>query len=194
MRASLPELLQGILDSSGRIKSITTDLRDATPGQTETGHETVDVNRAVKSALQLCAHMDKHFLARVVAPERDLPGVRGDRRRLEQVLVNLLQNAWQSLRCPAARIYVTTGLDEPAGMVVVEVRDEGRGMSPEVLEHIKEPFFTTRRDQGGTGLGVAISNNIMEDMGGGLEYESAEGMGTTARIRLPIRRGEDRKA
>ena len=187
MRASLTDLMQGILDGSERIRSITHDLRDATPGRIESTCEPTDVNQTVRSSLRLCSHMDKRMAERVELGLADaLPFVWCDRRRLEQVLVNLLQNAWQSLRRPGARIFMATGLDREGGRVVVDVRDEGCGMSADVLSHIKEPFFTTRRECGGTGLGIAISNNLVEGMGGGLEFESTPGEGTTARIRLPV--------
>lgn len=192
MRASVPDLLRGILDGSERIKSVTIELRNASLGRGDAAGAPVEVNQAVVTALHLCSHMDKHFKQRTEVRLADsLPSIWGDRHHLEQVLVNLFRNAWQSLRRPEARIHITTGIHTAENMVVVQVRDEGCGMSSEVLAHIKEPFFTTRRDLGGMGLGLPISNNIIQGMGGRLEYESAEGKGTTARIRLPVMRSEE---
>lgn len=186
MRESVPELVRGVLEGCERIKTITNDLRDATPGQIESVGESASVNRAVSAALRMCAHMDIHFVGRTsVELSEGMPPVRGSHRRLEQVLVNLLQNAWQALQGLEARIFVTTRQAVESGMVEVEVRDEGCGMAPEVLARIKEPFYTTRRGRGGTGLGIAISNNIVEEMGGRLEFESVVGKGTTARVCLP---------
>ena len=65
------------------------------------------------------------------------------------------------------------------------VEDEGVGMSPEVLERIKEPFFSTRLDSGGLGLGVSICRSIVQEHQGTLDFESEEGKGTRAVIRLP---------
>lgn len=71
------------------------------------------------------------------------------------------------------------------GEVEVCVADEGVGMSPEVLERIKEPFFSTRLDSGGLGLGVPICRSIVQEHRGTLEFESEVGKGTRAVIRLP---------
>jgi signal transduction histidine kinase len=67
----------------------------------------------------------------------------------------------------------------------VEVADEGTGMSPEVLGKIAEPFFSTRMDSGGLGLGLSICRSILKDHGGTLSFESGVGKGTRAIVRLP---------
>jgi signal transduction histidine kinase len=69
--------------------------------------------------------------------------------------------------------------------VLVEVRDEGCGLSEEELNRIAEPFFTKWRDHGGTGLGIPLSIGIVEAMGGSIMFESEVGVGTAARICLP---------
>ena len=66
------------------------------------------------------------------------------------------------------------------------MRDEGEGISPENLHHIIEPFFTTKRHAGGTGLGLAVSYNIVKNHGGDLNFTSKVGQGTTATITLPV--------
>lgn len=189
MRLHIDELMNGILEGSERIKTITGDLRDSVPFSTEMSRESAQVNEVVTTAVRMCSHMDKHFRERMVLSlEEGLPRVPGSHRRLEQVVINLIQNAWQALQNPGARIFASTRRDLASGAVVVEVRDEGCGMSAEVLAHIKDPFFTTRRDKGGTGLGISVSNGIVEEMGASLTFESAEGKGTVARIRLPVQR------
>jgi signal transduction histidine kinase len=72
--------------------------------------------------------------------------------------------------------------------VFIRVRDEGRGIAPEDLANIRTPFFTTKRAEGGTGLGVAVSDRIAGEHGGELTFESAVGRGTTATLWLPVRR------
>ena len=68
---------------------------------------------------------------------------------------------------------------------MLTVSDRGVGMSPEVLARLGEPFFTTRGDRG-SGLGVGICMRIVEEHGGSLTYSSEEGVGTQARVRLPL--------
>ena len=109
----------------------------------------------------------------------------GSSQRLEQVVINLLNNALQSLPSNQQGIRVSTRLAPETGEVEVCVEDEGVGMSPEVLERIKEPFFSTRLDSGGLGLGVSICRSIVQEHRGTLEFESEVGKGTRAVVRLP---------
>lgn len=118
-----------------------------------------------------------------------LPPVRGDPRRLEQVLVNLLSNARDALGAvpsgaPRSVHVVARHLPE-RGVVLLEVADTGPGMPPEVQEQIFKPFFTTKGAGEGTGLGLSIVRTIVDECGGTIDVESALGSGTTFRIELP---------
>jgi signal transduction histidine kinase len=125
-----------------------------------------------------------------VAYAEDLPPVAASPQELEQVVVNLMNNALQALPSNHCGVTVSTRRDPDTGEVVVEVADEGTGMSPEVLGRIEEPFFSTRMDSGGLGLGVSISRSILNEHGGSLSFESEVGKGTRAIVRLPaIREG-----
>jgi polar amino acid transport system substrate-binding protein len=68
----------------------------------------------------------------------------------------------------------------------VKVQDEGRGIPPEDLHHITDPFFTTKSNLGGIGLGLSISSRIVKEHGGTLTFTSEPGKGTTAEIILPV--------
>jgi signal transduction histidine kinase len=109
----------------------------------------------------------------------------GSARQLEQVVINLLNNALQALRSSRESITVSTRHVPETGDVEVTVADAGVGMSPEVLERIKEPFFSTRLDSGGLGLGLSICRSILKDHRGFLVFESEEGNGTRTTMRLP---------
>ena len=115
-----------------------------------------------------------------------MPSIKGNTQRIEQVLINLLVNACQSLGNNQKSISVYTSHDNKLECAVVEIRDQGRGMSSEELERIKDPFFTTKRDTGGTGLGLAISDRIVSDHGGKLIFDSTMGAGTTVKVCLPV--------
>ena len=71
-------------------------------------------------------------------------------------------------------------------MVLVIVRDEGSGILPEHLSRLTDPFFTTKRDSGGTGLGLSVSTGIVKEHGGNLEFASTPGSGTTVTLSLPV--------
>jgi signal transduction histidine kinase len=107
--------------------------------------------------------------------------VRGDARRLKEALINLVANAIEATPSGGT---VALHLRNGAGTVVLEVRDTGRGISPDDLERIGTSFFTTRPN--GTGLGVVLAQGVIHQHGGTLTYDSAVGLGTTATITLPV--------
>ena len=119
-----------------------------------------------------------------------LPEIQVDPMRLEQALTELVSNALDAMP-EGGRLDVATRTEPGAsgvGGVVVEVTDTGRGIAPEILPNLCEPFFTTRPE--GTGLGLAIAKRYVEEAGGRLDIASTVGRGTTVRIWLPIASGE----
>ena len=116
----------------------------------------------------------------VVTVDDDVPAVRIDAGQLEQVLVNLTVNARHAMPV-GGRLEIhlrKRGLD-----AIIDVRDNGVGMSPEVLEQALEPFFTTRPE--GTGLGLAVVHGIVQQAGGSLTVTSTEDVGTHIEVHLP---------
>jgi signal transduction histidine kinase len=119
-----------------------------------------------------------------------LPDVQVDPMRLEQALTELVSNALDAMP-EGGRLDLTTRAEpgaDGAGGVAVEVTDSGRGIAPEILPNLCEPFFTTRPE--GTGLGLAIAKRYVEEAGGRLEITSTLGRGTTVRVWLPSASGE----
>jgi len=111
--------------------------------------------------------------------------VRGSFQRLEQVIINLIQNACQALPDKKKGLFVTTSREGGGAGVVITIRDEGSGIRPEDLPRIREPLFTTRQDAGGIGLGLSISSKIIEEHRGSLRFVSEPEKGTTVTITLP---------
>jgi signal transduction histidine kinase len=120
----------------------------------------------------------------------DLPLVVADPNQLSQVLMNLLLNAGQAI--PGSGAITLKAERAPGGeSVEISVVDTGAGIPPEVLPHIFEPFFSTKRGKG-TGLGLSISQAYVRSHGGEITAESSPGSGTTMRVLLPIEQ-QDRK-
>jgi len=115
--------------------------------------------------------------------------VQGSFQRLEQVIINLIQNACQALADKTQGVLIATMLADTGEHVVIRVQDEGAGISPEDLARIREPFFTTKQESGGLGLGLSISARIVEEHGGTMRFTSRPGAGTTVEISLPCRAG-----
>jgi signal transduction histidine kinase len=105
-----------------------------------------------------------------------------DTRKLRQALLNLVLNGVQASPRGATVHVAVARACEGARLTV---RDDGTGMSPEVLDRIRKPYFTTK--EGGTGLGVAVARGLVEQHGGRIEYKSVPGTGTTVTILLPMK-------
>ena len=119
----------------------------------------------------------------------NLPPVRGNSQRIEQVTVNLILNACQALDGLEQGIHLSTSFDRELNVVTLMIKDEGVGIPPENLAHVTDPFFTTKREVGGTGLGLSVSAGIVKDHHGKLEFRSTLGEGTTAILTLPAMEG-----
>jgi PAS domain S-box-containing protein len=124
-------------------------------------------------------------------PDPALPMVFGDRAQLEQVILNLINNAEQALRGvddaqgrAQGHIRIRTHHDERD--VIIEVEDDGPGIPESSQSQIWDPFWTTKGEGEGTGLGLAVVHGIIADHGGAISFENAPGSGARFVIRLPI--------
>lgn len=187
MSEHLPDVFTGIRDGSQRIKEIVNNLKDFARDGKTTPDGMVDVNRSVSASVSILSHQVKKRTRnfRLELAEY-LPPVRGSAQQLEQVIMNLILNALQSLPSEDRGVSVITAYDNVADQVVVSVKDEGKGIPREIADRILEPFFTTRLDSGGSGLGLAISYSIIKEHRGTLEFESPAPGGATFTVRLPV--------
>ncbi|HKI23416.1 MAG TPA: ATP-binding protein [Gaiellaceae bacterium] len=170
----LAELIGDVLDTS-RIES----------GTFSYSFEDVDLARLVRDSAAAAEHGQDEVTVEAVVRE-PLPAVRGDRDRLRQVLVNLIDNAVK-YSPPGDRVRVEA--EQSDGRVVIEVRDRGPGISPDDQRLIFERFGranVAEHAKPGTGLGLFIARSIAEAHGGALEVRSAPGRGATFRLSLPL--------
>ena len=190
VRDELPRLHAEIRDAAERIRRIVEDMKDFTRISPDQSRQLLSINEIAEAAIRLTHNIVKnstnHFQVDFAS---DLPLVNVNRQQLEQVIVNLLINASQSLTSRSEAITLQTFLGAK-GAVGLVVTDQGCGISPEHLPHVTDPFFTTRRERGGTGLGLSISARIIHDHRGQLIIESL-GRGTTVKITIPATHGEN---
>ena len=181
IREKIPKLFNGIEGASKRIKTISRDLRDFAISEPLHVRKNIDINTIAANAVSLVHNLvsrsTDHFS---VHYGDNLPGINGNPRKLEQVFINLLENAAQALTDKKSKICLSTSMDVERKHIVVKIEDEGVGISPECLEHVMDPFYTTKRDNGGTGLGLSVARAIVRDHGGSLDFESTPGKGTVA--------------
>jgi len=182
----MPHMISSIQDSARRIKQIVNDLRDFARRDPLNEDSFVDLNQVAETSARLvnnsAARATDHFILHL---GKDLPVLSGVQGRLEQVVINLLINACQALTHRSQKITLKTSCCEKREQLFLTVTDEGRGISADILEHIVEPFVTTKRQEGGTGLGLSVSARIIKEHRGTLHFTSMPGQGTTATLMLP---------
>lgn len=187
IRQELPQMLDEMQDGARRIKRIVEDLKDFARQDDAALMEPLNLNQVSQAAVRLVERSLRTATNRFEAEYAEpLPPVRGNSQRIEQVLVNLLLNACQALTDTNRGIFLYTFINETNTMAGVSVRDEGCGIAPEHLDRLTDPFFTTKRESGGTGLGLSVSAGIVKEHGGSLQFSSPPGQGTTATLLLPL--------
>jgi two-component system response regulator PhcR len=178
----LDDLKMGV----GLLASMISQLRDLSqPRGRERADATAEPLQIVRHAISVCQSLASHLRARIeFSAPAELPRVRMPPTELTQVLINVVTNGAQAVAArgvPNGRVSIEAR--EMGAMVELQVRDEGVGITPEVLARIGTPFFTTRPE--GTGLGVAQCQRLVGTAGGQLRIESEAGKGTTVTILLP---------
>jgi two-component system sensor histidine kinase PilS (NtrC family) len=179
--SSQTELMEIILRESDRLNRIISDfLSYARPRSVI--HSKVDVGDLLKQTFTLLRHSSEISDSQII--EEEIPAspvlINADSEQLRQVFWNLARNGLQAM--PTSGTLRATVESCPHNRLRIAFSDTGRGMSPEQVEHLFEPFSSTT---GGTGLGLSIVYQIIRDHGGTINVRSREGQGTTITIELP---------
>ena len=182
---NLPGLLNRTRDGLKRIQQIVKDLR-VFARLDESDLSEVDLNIGIESTVNIVLGHAKKKQVRIDLDLRPLPPVTCFPAKINQVIMNLVSNAIDASP-EEGTIVVRSDSDPDGDGVVVEVRDHGTGIAPEVRERIFDPFFTTKPVGVGTGLGLSISYGIIQDHGGTIEVESEPEMGAMFSIHLPTK-------
>ena len=147
--------------------------------------QAVDVNPVVDRSLRLVQHqLDLANVATHIALSTHAPLAKCDAAQIEQVVLALVLNAKDAMP-HGGNLWVTTRRDDELKQVVIQVQDDGTGISPEILPRIFEPFVTTKESEHGVGLGLAIVRRIIEQHEGTIEVKSQMGRGTSFIVSLP---------
>lgn len=186
LREEFPAMLADMADGARRIRQIVNDLKAYARQEEPGGLAQLDLNEVVKNAVRLADVSLRKATNRARCDyAEDLPPILGNAQRLTQVAVNLIVNACQAIDSPDKAIEITTRHDKMTGQVILSVSDEGTGILPEHLPRLTDPFFTTKREAGGTGLGLSVSLSIVREHGGLLAFASEPGSRTTVTVTLP---------
>jgi PAS domain S-box-containing protein len=170
-----------IAEEAQRLEGMLNDLKDMSRPQRYEWDE-LDPGVVVDHVRELMApEVDRQGRGLEVTIPPGLPRIIGDKNRLSQVLINLLQNALHA--SPKGAKVAVEIVPSPLGGVLIHVRDQGQGIEPQDLERVFEPFFTTKKR--GTGLGLPVAKRIVTEHGGRLKIKSTVGQGTTVTVDLP---------
>jgi two-component system, NtrC family, sensor kinase len=176
------EAYRQIRDNAARANSIVTDLL-VFARQSTTAMSRRDLRETIEGSLRLTDYLLRKGK---VAVEKKLPTssvyATYDPQQIQQVLINLIQNAVQAMPDGGTLRVAMTVEDSKA---VISVQDTGTGIDPGVMPRIFEPFFTTKPEGQGTGMGLAVSYGILTRHGGSIEVASQVGQGSTFTLRIP---------
>jgi two-component system, NtrC family, sensor histidine kinase HydH len=177
------EVVKDVRREIARINHIVTDLlQTARPHPPKIRKS--DLNTTVEHAVMLGRQQAlSKGIEIALRKDPSLPEVEHDSDQIHQVLLNLLLNAQQAIDAKG-KIEVT--VEGKGSSAAIEVKDNGRGISPEALPNIFRPFYTTKGD--GTGLGLSLARRIVEDHQGRIDVTSTAGKGTTFTVVLPLQR------
>jgi two-component system, NtrC family, sensor kinase len=152
----------------------------------ESRFDHLDVNKLIRESLSLLEHQLRSGKIEVQARlEEDTLVTFGNSNKLQQVLVNLMLNAKDAMPS-GGRLEIRT--QRANGNILIDISDTGQGMTEEVLNHIYDPFYTTKDSGRGTGLGLAVSYGIIQEHSGRIFVESTPGVGTHFQVKLPASR------
>jgi signal transduction histidine kinase len=177
------EYLQLMEDGIKRIQKTVTNLLDYahTPHLERTS---VNLNSLIDKSLSLLDYeIREHRIEVIKAIPENLPMLELDKNQMSQVFVNLFLNSIQAMKDGGI---LRISAKSSNGQLIITISDTGKGIPEEILPKVFDPFFTTKGAEKGTGLGLWITQGIIERHGGMIQLSSQEGRGTTVEIRFPI--------
>jgi signal transduction histidine kinase len=188
------EFATDINQSGAHLLAVINDILDfskAEMGPLDISEDLVDVAAALRACLRMTQPRiaEKNLALETSIPD-NLPAMRGDERRLKQIVINLMSNAVK-FTPDGGRIVITTEIND-AGELVLAIHDSGIGIGPDEIAKVFEPFYQaegslSRRFEG-TGLGLPIVKRLVEMHGGQIALSSALGEGTLVTVRFPAER------
>jgi polar amino acid transport system substrate-binding protein len=185
----MPLLLGGINDGAKRIKNIVQDLKSFARKDVSGFDQKVDLNKVIQTSVNLTANLISKSTDNFKVKYTSTPVIiKGNKQKLEQVLINLIENSCQALENRDQSVIIKLEKNNLTASIFVE--DKGIGVEANLIKNITDPFFTTKRNNGGTGLGLSIATKILMQHNGKLDFQSETGSGTTAILTLPLYSGE----
>ncbi len=182
------EIIDAIKIGSDRINRVVKNLKDFARLDETVHTRPVNVNEAIQNTLTIVGAQLRKSVGEIdFRPAENLPEIQGHFQKLEQVVANILVNAAEFVPDKGAgRVSITTRYLDRLRSIVIQIEDNGNGMEKDVVNRIFEPFYTTRRASGGTGLGLSVSYGLVKEHNGIIGVLSRPGLGTRFSVFLPV--------
>jgi PAS domain S-box-containing protein len=182
------EIIDAIKIGSDRINRVVENLKDFARLDETVHTRPVNVNEVIQNTLTIVGAQLRKSVGEIdFCPATDLPAIEGHFQKLEQVVANILVNAAEFVPDKdVGRVSITTRYLARLESIVIQIEDNGKGMEKNVVTRIFEPFYTTRRASGGTGLGLSVSYGLVKEHNGIIGVLSRPGLGTRFSVFLPV--------
>ncbi len=182
----LMQLISDMDMAAKRVATIVAGLKSFTRFSAQSEKIPLQINLAVENALRLSQSTLRKLNVEIdLDLENDLPTISGNLQNIEQVILNLIINAAQAIAHDCGKIRISTRFQPQDGDIRISVSDNGKGVNPAIAGKLFDPFITDKQENGGTGLGLSVSYNLIKSHGGSITFESRQGKGTTFHILLP---------
>lgn len=186
VKQNLSRLISDMEMAANRVAQIVSGLKGFSRKSNPAEKWDIQVNNAVNNAVRLAdATAKKLKIVLETDLANDLPVLRANLQNLEQVVLNLIINALESIGHDKGQVCISTRFIEKSQSIAIDVSDNGRGINPSVAEKIFDPFVTDRQAAGGTGLGLSVTYNLVKAHEGDIFFQTKLGQGTTFSVVLP---------
>lgn len=182
-----------VFENISRIKNIIDHVRTFSRDHEDFGLTDFDINKSISSSISLISEQMNHRGIELIFNESgEIPLLKGNTHRFEQVMLNLLINAKDALEEKKQKIgkdfnkRIEIWTRKTNDQIIIEVKDNGIGIAPDVIDKILLPFYTTKAPGEGTGLGLSISYGIIKELNGEIEIQSEVLKSTSIKIIIPI--------
>jgi PAS domain S-box-containing protein len=188
VESEIDSMFLRILGGTERIKNIVDNLKGFSRGDEGKLNFKVHINEIVHSSLMLVKNiLNKSTDNFNLNLENNLPSFQGNPHQIEQILLNFITNACQALENTNEGIEIATSYDSQSDSIILEVIDEGMGIQKEIINKVMDPFFTTKRTSGGTGLGLYVSFKIAESHKAKISFTPRQPKGCVAKLTIPTK-------
>ena len=182
----LDGLIEDTLFGAGRIANIVDYLKNFARKYPSHEKKPIQVEQAVENVIRLCqSSLTRSGIDIDLDLDQHQSMILGNLQNVEQILMNMLLNAVQSYQGQKGRVHIQTRYIKDTNQVKISVTDAGCGIDPAIADKIYDPFVTTRQSQGGIGLGLSITYNLVKSLHGEIYFKTQPGQGTTFHVVFP---------